>query len=372
VKKNPLVTVVVWLAVQIVNVAVWIVVRMLVRDLELSPGIAALVATGVTLPAIALVNLIVYYWVSTEYGGVVMSGLLGGLLIALVAGAAETVTSAFAVSMTQEHGLDFSILSALILVKSVLLFVGPPLAGLLADRVGKRIVLAGGVLLTAAATVALGMAENVVLIGLALAGIGLGFAMLVPTLLVSLFETVWSRRLYATVAGFYLGTATLGQVVGLVIAPLAVYRWFDGQFSGAFTATGLIALACGVVGLGGLGLSSLLERGRPRPESQLATPPVRLGIWHLVLVGLLVLCAGGAIAVQPSLAMLDDRWPEPENTLLNTFAAGSMLAMMLAQFLGGPLADLCNWLAMRNTHRSWGRTMILLLGALTMCGGALV
>jgi MFS family permease len=370
VKKNPLVTVVVWLAVQIVNVAVWIGVRMFVKDLVPSPWIAALVATGVTLPVSILVNLIAYHWMYSEHGAVVMWGLLGGLLIVLVVGTVDSAASLYSFMAAHEHGLDMQTMQTFGLVGQVVFVVGAPLFGLLVDRAGQRYLIAGGVLLTFVGAAGVGIARNVITIGLAQVGIDLGLAMLFSSLIIWLLQTVWSRRLYATVAGFYMGTVALGRILGSVGATfVGVFRSMASS-SGSLVVAGLILLAGGALGIGGVSLSYALGRSRPRPEEQLATPPGRFQVWSLVLIGLAIFFAGWTVSTQGRWLAHDERWSEAGSAVLSMFTAGSMLATLMARFLVGPLADLCDWLTIRCTRRSWGRTLILILGALVMCGGA--
>jgi MFS family permease len=361
VKKHRWVTVVVWLVSQLIGVAVWIGAMAVVKGMDLSPWVSLIVAIVVALPVLAVVNLILYFWAFTEYGGVILWGLLGGLLLALVAGTVESVTSS-SIALAADH-LDSQALGMLLWVRQILFVAGLLLSGLLAERVGERSLIAGSVVLSAAAIVVLGVAKQAALLFLALAGLGLGLGLLIPAVLVCLFEAVWSRGFLATVAGLYLGATSLGKMVGTILGP-----FIGDQVPGGWVVTGASVLGVGAVGLGGLALSHLLERGRSRPAGQIEPPPGRPETWTLVLVGGVALCAGIAMNTLHSWSMIDDRWPETTGMRLSMFLGGSLAATWLAQSLSGFVADLCDWLAVRATRRKWGRAFILILGALVLCG----
>jgi hypothetical protein len=97
----------------------------------------------------------------------VACGLLGGLLIALAAGAVEGTAATYSRLAVQWHAADLRVgMDVWGVLLLALYAIGAPLAGLLADLLKGHAVSAGAVLLAAAATVLLGLTHWVLLINL--------------------------------------------------------------------------------------------------------------------------------------------------------------------------------------------------------------
>jgi hypothetical protein len=143
------------------------------------------------------------------------------------------------------------------------------------------------------------------------------------------------------------------------------------EFSGVFVIAGLLVVAGGVVGMGGAVLAYFLDRASPQPGYELARPAGSPGAWNLIPVGFAALFTGWAVSAQ-QIGSIQDMARGLGREQIGSYLTAATLAVMLGHYVGGPLADLCDWLADRSTGRSWGRAVIVILGVLGLCLGAIL
>ena len=148
--------------------------------------------------------------------------LSGALLVGVLAAshaAADipfSAVSALLPSLQARFGLTESVLALLVATLSFAASVTQPLFGALADRVGARLVGAGGVVASSALLALVGVAPSVwLLLGLLLAG-GLASAAMHPAF------TSLARRSSASAPSLAVGLYSAGGTFGVAIGPVAV------------------------------------------------------------------------------------------------------------------------------------------------------
>ncbi len=173
-------------------------------------------------------------------------------VLAVGAGIAETAIVFIPSLLTLAFGVSVSTASFMLLVIVLSMAVGSPVSGRMLDRLGSRLVIIGGTLLSATGLLLLGLFPlNLVVFYLSSVLLGLGLAVLLGSALryVLLNETAASDR--AAAQGLLTVTMGVGQLLGAVLVGLiatTATQPLDG-YARAFLSIGIF--------MGGLTLAAL-------------------------------------------------------------------------------------------------------------------
>lgn len=160
-----------------------------------------------------------------------------------VAFGARNAFAVFLIAVTQEFHWSRALASGALMVGSIMWTLGAPVIGMLLDRYGPRVVLAGGSLIMAAGFVISGLARTVAEFYLGMGiFVGIGFAALPMTSQVTFLSNWFVQK-----RGMAIGLAASGIGLGILVAvPLtqrliAAYGWRAAYFILAGVLAGVVA-----------------------------------------------------------------------------------------------------------------------------------
>ncbi len=244
-----------------------------------------------------------------------------------------------------------------------------PVAGLFADKVGRRKVMVAAAVLGILFTLVIIFADEPLIVGIGQIGQAVTAIFFYPALVAYLFEATWSRWLLASVMGLYLGIQTIANGAGQVLAPLFSMFGMDTPL--------WLVLAIGSVVLIGIGIGTAflahayhLRRQYDWPEEWVQ--PDRRRFWIAIVIQVMLL----RFLLQLANTAANQhffRFASEEADHMSLYSAVSLLGVIvgLIVLVSGPGADWLDWYLIRKYRRAGGHLLVLGLGLLLLSLGAL-